>query len=126
MATAALAPRVRLMAVCDAVRESAFEAGVFDLKGVRQGLTAADFPFVPRRLRLFLVLSSPRPGEYPAYVVIVNDRSGKTIFFAHLQPSPHFGYDGLWATRPRIECVFPEGVATPFNFGFFEKRAQTF
>src|SRR6266404_3403758 len=41
MAAAALTPRVRIMAVCDRVRESKSEAGVFDLKGVRQVITCA-------------------------------------------------------------------------------------
>jgi hypothetical protein len=36
MAAAVLTPRVRLMTVCDRVRESATEAGVYHLRGVRQ------------------------------------------------------------------------------------------
>jgi len=36
MTAAALTPRVRLMAVCDGVRESKTEAGAFHLTGVRQ------------------------------------------------------------------------------------------
>jgi hypothetical protein len=122
MATAALAPRVRLMVICDGVRENAIEAGVFDLKGVRQGITAGSFPFTPRRLRLFLVLSSHHPGVYPAYVVIVNERDGKTIFYAHLEPSPRFGYDGLWATRPRIRCAFPEQGTYTIQLWFFREQ----
>ena len=53
---AALTPRVRLMAICDAVRASKTEAGVFDLKGVRQTINASVFPFRPPRLWLFLFL----------------------------------------------------------------------
>jgi hypothetical protein len=46
MAAAALTPRVRLMAACDHVRESTTEAGVYHLRGVRQGIVAQVFPFV--------------------------------------------------------------------------------
>jgi len=65
MPAAALTPRVRIMAVCDRVRESKTEAGVFDLKGVRQEIIANALPFVPFRLWLFLVLSSHRPVSIP-------------------------------------------------------------
>ena len=68
MTAVALTPRVRIMVVCDRVRESKNEAGVFDLKCVRQEITANAFPCAPSRLSLFLVLSSHRPGEYPGYV----------------------------------------------------------
>ena len=45
MAAASLTPRVRIMAICDGVRESKIEAGVYHLKGVRQSITADAFPF---------------------------------------------------------------------------------
>ena len=57
MAAAALTPRVRIMLICDRVRESKIEAGVFDLLGVRQGMTTDVFPFSPSRLWLFMHLS---------------------------------------------------------------------
>ncbi len=63
MSAAAVTPRIRLMAVCDGVRESKNEAGVFHLRGVRQEIAASGFPFAPPRLWLFLVLSSPRPAS---------------------------------------------------------------
>ena len=75
MAAVALMPRVRIMAICDGVRESKIEAGVFNLKGVRQGITADAFPFTPSRLWLFLLLSSPRPGVFPGYVRVVNEQT---------------------------------------------------
>jgi len=70
MPGAALSPRVRLMAVCDAVKPSRLEAGVFHLRGVRNRVSAASFPFVRRRLWVYLLLSSPRKGRYPGYVRI--------------------------------------------------------
>src|SRR6516164_6777541 len=62
MAAAVLTPRVRLMTVCDRVRESNVEAGVYHLRGVRQRIVARAFPFVALRLWLFFVLSSHRAG----------------------------------------------------------------
>jgi hypothetical protein len=96
MAAAVLTPRVRIMAICDGVRESKIEADVFHLKGVRQGLTADVLPFVPDRLWLFLLLSNPRAGEFPGYVVVVNERTEKTVFYESLAslhgilPCPRF------------------------------------
>jgi hypothetical protein len=78
------------MAICDAVRESKTETGVFHLKSLRQGITATILPFVPRRLCLFFFLSGPRPGEYPCYVWIVNDRTHRVVFYAHVEPRPTF------------------------------------
>src|SRR5260370_33780522 len=93
MAAAALTPRVRIMAVCDRDRESKTEAAVFDLKGVRQEITANGFPFVPSRLWLFLVLSSPRPGDYPGYVRVISAGTDRTVFYANLEPRPVFALD---------------------------------
>src|SRR5262249_611246 len=108
MAAAVLTPRVRLMAICDGVRERKIEAGVFDLKGVRYGIVADTFPFAPARLWLFLLLSSHRPGKFPGYVRVIDDSTDKAIFFAKLTPSPRFGAEGgFWATRARIRCKFP-------------------
>jgi hypothetical protein len=109
MAAAALTPRVRIMAICDGVRESKTEAGVFHLKGVRQGMTADAFPFVPARLWLFLVLSSPRAGEFPGYLRVVNDRTDKAILYGYIKPRPVFGADGeTLFRRGQVTCSFPE------------------
>jgi hypothetical protein len=111
------------MAVCDRVRESKTEAGVFDLKGVRQFLNAAAFPFIPSQLWLFLLLSSPRPGTYPGYVVIGHDRADKKIFFAHLDPMPTFAVDSeYWATRAAVRCAFPEAGRYTVQVCFFRQE----
>src|SRR5262245_54503247 len=108
MAAAVLTPRVRLMAICDGVRESKIEAGVFDLKGVRHGIVAETFPFSPTRLWLFLLLSSHRPGKFPGYVRVIDDSTDKAIFFGKLKPTPTFeGNDEILAGRLRIRCAFP-------------------
>jgi hypothetical protein len=110
MAAAVLTPRVRLMTVCDRVRESDTEASVFHLRGVRQGIVAQAFPFVAIRLWVFLVLSSPRPGTYPGYIRVLDERTDRAIFFAHLVPDPYFdGADQTLAAVARLRCAFPQG-----------------
>ena len=102
MAGAALAPRVRLATVCDRVRESLTETGVYHLRGVRQQLVAPVFPFTTFRLWLLLVLSSPRPGTYPGYVRVIDEATDKAILFAHLAPHPRFeAGERVWRLPPR-------------------------
>jgi len=121
MVSAAVTPRVRIMAICDRVRESRTEAGVFDLKGVRQQLLADAFPFVPSRLWLFLVLSSPRAGSFAGYIRIVHDRTDRTIFYSYLHPRPRFGPDGGFLPyRVRVQCTFPEGGRYTVHVCFFQ------
>src|SRR5262245_57829273 len=93
MSAIALLPRVRMMAICDGVKESKIETGVFHLKGVRQKIVGDALPFVPRRLWLFLVLTCPRQGEFSGYVRIVNDQTDRVVFSSYLQPKPTF--DGI-------------------------------
>jgi hypothetical protein len=111
------------MAICDGVRESKIEAGVFNLKGVRQGITADAFPFTPSRLWLFLLLSSPRPGVFPGYVRVVNEQTDKILLYGHLEPAPTFQADEqLWATRAPIRCSFPEEGQYTVEVWFFQKQ----
>src|ERR1022692_638623 len=125
MAVAVLTPRVRIMAICDGVRESKFEAGVFNLKGVRQGMTADAFPFVPNRLWLFLLLSSPRAGEFTGYVRVVNDQTDLIVFHMYLEPPPTFGSDGgLFAWRGPIRCRFPEAGQYTVQVCFFQEQSS--
>jgi hypothetical protein len=125
MAGVALTPRVRIMAVCDKVRESRSEPGVFDLRGVRQGIQAAAFPFVPRRLSLFLLLSSPRAGAYPGYLRVVNDRTDKAVFYSHLSPTPSFRDNvEFLALSPRIKCSFAEPDRYTVQVCFFQEHGS--
>jgi hypothetical protein len=120
MPAAALTPRVRMMAICGRVAESRTEFGVFNLKGVRQSITAETFPYVPRTLWLFLVLSSPRPGEFPGYVRVIHDRTDKAVFFAHLA-KPTFEADGGWlASTTALKCRFPEAGQYTVQVWFFQ------
>ena len=78
MSIAAITPRVRTIVICDAVSASRAEDRVFTLKGVRQHLEAASFPW-RATLCVFLLLSSPRKGNYPGRVVLVNQRNDRAI-----------------------------------------------
>ncbi len=125
MAAASFTPRVRLMAICDNVRESRTEPGVYHLKGVRHGIVAHAFPFVPRQLWLFLLLSSPRPGTFPGYVRVVDDRSDKAIFYAHLQPRPTFDAgDQMLPGLSRISCAFPDEGRYTVQVWFFQEQGS--
>ena len=111
------------MAVCDRVRESTTEAGVYHLRGVRQGIAVQVFPFVAFRLWLFLVFSSPRPGSYPGYVRVLDDATDKAIFFAHLAPDPSFEEDEqTLAAVARLRCSFPTPDATRCRSGSIGSR----
>ena len=125
MAAAVLIPRVRLMTVCDRVRESTAEAGVYHLRGVRQRLAAQAFPFEAFRLWVFLVLSSPRPGIYPGYLRVLDDGTDKAIFFAHLSPHPHFeGNDQTLAAVARLRCSFPHAGRYTIQVWFYQEQGS--
>jgi hypothetical protein len=125
MAAAVLTPRVRLITVCDKVRESNTEAGVYHLRGVRQRIVAQTFPFVAFRLWLFLVLSSHRPGTYPGYVRVIDDESDKAIFFAHLSPHPGFeGDDQTVAAVACLRCSFPRAGRYTIQVWFYQERGN--
>src|SRR5215471_8822658 len=87
--TAAIAPRVRTLVICDGIRTSRIEENVFHLRGARSHVFAPAFPF-RRRLRLFLILSSPRPGRYPCYVKIIDAETDQAVFYGQVDPSPVF------------------------------------
>ncbi len=123
MAVAALTPRVRIIAVCDGVRESLTEAGVFHLTGVRQAIHASGFPYVPSRLWLYLLLSSPRPGTYPGYVLVVNENTDKSIFFGQIIPPPTFQAETEFLPlRIRIRCSFPQPARYTLQIWFFQQQ----
>jgi hypothetical protein len=125
MAAAALAPRVRLATVCDRVRESLTEAGVYHLRGVRQGISAPAFPFAASQLWLFLVLSSPRPGAYPGYIRVIDDGADKAIFFAHLAPHPRFeAHDDALAAAARLRCSFPHAGRYAVQVWFYQEQGS--
>ena len=125
MAAAVLTPRVRLATVCDAVRESQREAGVYHLRGVGQRITAPAFPFAASRLWLFLVLSSHRPGTYPGYVRVLNEGTDKAILFAHLAPHPRFEVnEDVLAAAARLRCSFPHAGRYMVQVWFYQEQGS--
>jgi hypothetical protein len=122
MASAALTPRVRLMTVCDRVRESQTEAGVFNVKRLRQQIVAPAFPFASTRLWLLLLFSSPRPGEFPGYVLVTNDKTDKTILYGDLTPNPLFqDNEETVVNVMRLRCSFPQPGRYTVQVWFFQE-----
>lgn len=117
MTVAALTPRVRTIVICDAVSASRTEDRVFTLKRVRQQLEAASFP-LRAKLRVYLLLSSPRKGRYSGRVLIVNERSERVIRYEKFLPE--FEEDNeLLPWYVNIDnCVFPEAGHYKFEVYF--------
>jgi hypothetical protein len=109
-----------MMAICDGVRESKTETGVFHLRGVRQGIVADGFPFVPDRLWLFLILTSLRAGEFPGYVRVIHDRTEKAVFFCHLARPTFDPNVSPLASFARVRCSFPEPGNYTVQVWFFQ------
>lgn len=121
-AAAGLTPRVRIMVICDEIRKSKTEVDVFHLKGVRQGITVRSLPFVPSQLWVFLLLSNPRPGVFPAYIQVVNDRTDRVILHGHLTPPPEFPIGGgVLPLETSIRCAFPEAGTYTVRLSFFQE-----
>ncbi len=106
MALAAVTPRVRAILVCDEISSNPTEYEVFNLEGVRQQLYAESFPWrVP--LSVFLLLSSPRTGQYPGRIVILNEANDRLVryikFVANFQEA-----NQLVSLSVELgDCVFP-------------------
>jgi hypothetical protein len=113
MAVAALTPRVRTIVICDAVSASRTEDRVFTLRRVRQHLEAASFPW-RAKLRVYLLLSSPRKGKYAGKVVIANERNDHTIRYVKFLAEFEDDNELLPMYVDIGDCVFPE--AGHYNF----------
>ncbi len=119
---AALTPRVRTLLACEGVKPSQVEEHVFHLKGVRYWVSAGGFPFVPARLWLFLLLSSPRKGRFPGHIRIVNDRTDRVVFIGKLTPTPVFQDDHEFLPVPmRLKCTFPQPGRYVIQVCFFQE-----
>jgi hypothetical protein len=119
MAAAALTPRVRVMLVCDGLRASRLEEGVFDLRGARHHIRAASFPFRPRRLWLYLVLSNRRRGRYPGYVRITDDQSERAVFQSNFEAVFQEDLGLVWIPM-RLKCTFPHQGQYTLQIWFFQ------
>ena len=119
--SAALTPRVRTLVVCDGIRGSKTEESVFHLRGARAHLFADEFPF-RRRLQLFLMLSSPRPGRFPSYVKVIENQSDQAVFYGQVQPSPSFLDAGdLLAMGVPVQVRFPRAGPYTVQVWFFQE-----
>lgn len=125
MPAAALTPRIRLMAVCDGVRESKTESGVYHVKGLRRWIETRAFPFTPASLWLFWVFSSLRSGVFPGYVLVIDDRTDKTVHYCPLTPTPQFGEnDESIAGFARLRCSFPHEGRYTIQFWFYQEQGK--
>src|SRR5260370_42121674 len=121
--SAALTPRVRTLVVCDGIRASRLEENVFHLRGARWPLLAAAFPF-RGRLRLFVILSSPRPGRFPSYVKVIEDESDQAVFYGQIQPSPWFPEAGdLLPLDVPVYVRFPRPGPYTVQVWFFQETS---
>lgn len=116
MVVAAITPRVRTIVICDNVVASRREIGVFTLKGVRYQLEAASFPW-QSSLRVFLLLSSSRKGDYPGKLLIVNEQSDRSIRYIKFHAAFEEDNELLSLYVDIGNCVFPE--AGPYNFEIY-------
>jgi hypothetical protein len=120
MAAAALTPRVRIMVVCDEAIASETESGVFTLEGVRQHLRAESFP-CSRPLSLFLLLSSTRRGTYEGKILVIDDRTDRTIRYERF--SAAFQKDNeILPFYVEVACEFPEPGQYTFQVWFSSKK----
>lgn len=118
---AALTPRVRIVVVCDGIRPSKLENAVFHLRGARCHTVGVSFPW-RRRLRLFLVLSSPRQGRFPGCIKVINDQTDKVVFYGEIDPAPLFPEDGdpLPLDLP-VNISFPQPGRYTVTVWFFQE-----
>src|SRR5258708_7771255 len=121
--SAALTPRVRTLVACDAIRASRIEENVFHLRGARAHIFSQAFP-VRRRLRLFLILSSPRSGRCRRSVKTIDDETDQAVLYGQVDPSPMFpdAAELLPLDLP-IHVGFPKAGRYPVQLWFFQETA---
>ena len=95
------------MVVCDDVTASLSQDRLYTLQGVRLHREAATFPD-RAALSLFLLLSSPRRGNYAGKILVVNERNNRPIRYVKL----HAAFPEDDALLPLYvavgHCIFPE------------------
>jgi hypothetical protein len=121
--SAALTPHVRTLVVGDGLRVSKLEENVFHLRGARSHIFADAFP-LRRRLRLFLILSSPRAGRFPNYVKIIDDQTDQAVFYGQVDPSPLLpDADDLPPLDLPIHVRFPRAGVYTLQLWFFQETS---
>ena len=125
MAAAALTPRVRLMTVCDGVKESKIEAGVFHVKATPPADRYPDFSVSSVATSPILGFFDARPGQFPAYVLVINDKTDKAILYGDLAPHPTFEADEETVVNvARLRCSFPQPGRYTVQVWFFQERGH--
>lgn len=106
-----------MLAICAEILASETEDGVFTLEGVRQYLAAESFPceFQPC---LFLVLSSARAGTYQGKVLLIQERSDRTIRYVKFEISFREANERLSLGIDLGTCLFPEPGLYTFQVWF--------
>jgi hypothetical protein len=122
MSAAALTPRVRIMVICDDVIPSEIEDRVFTLESVRQQRWTEFLPYLGD-LSVFLVLSSPRQGDFVGLLLIRNDRGG-IIQSCRFVVSFQEEYDLLPVVVEMGSCEFAELGRYQFEAWFVDSSGQ--
>jgi hypothetical protein len=123
MAVAVVTPRVRTVVICDDVLASRTEAGVFTLKGVRQHLEAASYPW-RAALRLFLFLSSARKGKFSGKILLVNERTDRPIRYEKFFATFSEDNELLPLYVDVGDCLFPEEGQYIFEIYFSARSGE--
>jgi hypothetical protein len=123
MAVAAVTPRVRTIVIGDAVAASLTEAGVFTREGVRQHLEAASFPS-RAALNVFLLLSSPRKGNYAGKILLVNERNDRPIRYVKFDATFQEDNELLPLDVALADGVFPEAGLYSFQVYFSARGGE--
>src|SRR5260370_36851158 len=121
MDVAAVTPRVRTIVICDDISASLTERGIFTLEGVRLHLAVSCIP-CRAALSLYLLLSSPRKGRCPGKILVVHERSDRTIRYLNFVASFEDGHELLPLYVAVGDCVFPEAGA--YNFEVYLSARQ--
>ncbi len=100
-------PRVQAMVVCDAIRESDDEIGVYHLGGVRTSLEVPAFPALCPRLAVFVQMSGHR-GEAACSVGVRHAATDEIVYQTKPKPiaflDPTLVVPAVFRLR---NCVFP-------------------
>jgi hypothetical protein len=93
------------------------------MRGARCRVRADAFP-LRRRLRWFLVLSSPRPGRSPGYVKVIDDQSDRAVFYGEILLPPLFPEDGdLLPLDLPVNVRFPQAGRYTVEVWFFQEAS---
>ena len=123
MAVAAVTPRVRTIVICDGVSPSLTEDSVFTREGVRLQLEANSFP-CRAELSMFILLSCARKGSYSGKVVVVNERTDKSIRYVKFLATFQEDNELLPLHVEAVDCVFPEAGQYTFEIHFSARGGE--